>query len=118
MKSHVQVAVIGGGVVGCSMLYHLTRLGWRDVMLIKRSELTSGSSRRLRFGALIVQLHHALRWQMVTPHRPAMPSAPLPGSVPGRSKPDSKRSCPSSPPKTSASWPPHGRSCRYGWRSP
>ena len=44
MKSHVQVAVIGGGVVGCSVLYHLTRLGWSDVMLIERSELTSGST--------------------------------------------------------------------------
>ena len=38
------VAVIGGGVVGCSVLYHLTRLGWSDVMLIERSELTSGST--------------------------------------------------------------------------
>ena len=44
MKSHVQVAVIGGGVVGCSVIYHLTRLGWNDVMLIERSELTSGST--------------------------------------------------------------------------
>ena len=44
MQSHVRVAVIGGGVVGCSVLYHLTRLGWRDVMLIERSELTSGST--------------------------------------------------------------------------
>src|SRR5690606_41548139 len=44
MKSHAQVAVIGGGVVGCSVLYHLTKLGWRDVVLIERSELTSGSS--------------------------------------------------------------------------
>ncbi len=44
MKSHVQVAVIGGGVVGCSVLYHLTKLGWRDVVLIERSELTSGST--------------------------------------------------------------------------
>ena len=44
MKSHVRVAVIGGGVVGCSVLYHLTRLGWTDVMLIERSELTSGST--------------------------------------------------------------------------
>jgi dimethylglycine dehydrogenase len=44
MKSHVQVAVIGGGVVGCSVLYHLTKAGWRDVVLIERSELTSGSS--------------------------------------------------------------------------
>ena len=44
MKSHVQVAVIGGGVVGCSVLYHLTKLGWKDVLLIERSELTSGST--------------------------------------------------------------------------
>jgi dimethylglycine dehydrogenase len=38
------VVVIGGGVVGCSVLYHLTKYGWRDVMLIERSELTSGST--------------------------------------------------------------------------
>ncbi len=44
MKSHVRVAVIGGGVVGCSVLYHLTKLGWTDVVLIERSELTSGST--------------------------------------------------------------------------
>ena len=44
MKSHVRVAVIGGGVVGCSVLYHLTKLGWQDVVLIERSELTSGST--------------------------------------------------------------------------
>ena len=44
MKSHVQVAVIGGGVVGASVLYHLTRAGWTDVALIERDELTSGST--------------------------------------------------------------------------
>ncbi|WP_455372746.1 GcvT family protein [Limibacillus halophilus] len=44
MKSHVKVAVIGGGVVGCSVLYHLTKFGWKDVVLIERSELTSGST--------------------------------------------------------------------------
>lgn len=44
MKSHSQVVIIGGGVVGCSVLYHLTKLGWKDVMLIERSELTSGST--------------------------------------------------------------------------
>ncbi len=44
MKSHVRVAVIGGGVVGASVLYHLTKLGWTDVALIERSELTSGST--------------------------------------------------------------------------
>jgi dimethylglycine dehydrogenase len=44
MKSHVQVAVIGGGVVGVSVLYHLTKAGWRDVVLLERNELTSGST--------------------------------------------------------------------------
>ena len=44
MKSHAKAVVIGGGVVGCSVLYHLARAGWSDVMLIERSELTSGSS--------------------------------------------------------------------------
>jgi dimethylglycine dehydrogenase len=44
MKSHVQAVVIGGGVVGVSVLYHLTKVGWRDVHLIERAELTSGST--------------------------------------------------------------------------
>ncbi len=44
MKSTTQVCVIGGGVVGCSVLYHLTKLGWSDVILVERSELTSGST--------------------------------------------------------------------------
>lgn len=44
MKRYAQVVVIGGGVVGCSVLYHLTKLGWRDVMLCERKELTAGSS--------------------------------------------------------------------------
>jgi len=44
MKSHAQVVVIGGGVVGVSILYHLTKAGWHDVVLIERSELTSGST--------------------------------------------------------------------------
>jgi len=44
MKTNTRVCVIGGGVVGCSVLYHLTKLGWSDVMLVERSELTSGST--------------------------------------------------------------------------
>ena len=44
MKSHVRVAVIGGGVTGCSVLYHLVRAGWSEVALFERSELTSGST--------------------------------------------------------------------------
>jgi len=44
MKSHTRVLIIGGGVVGCSVLYHLTKFGWIDVTLIERCELTSGST--------------------------------------------------------------------------
>src|SRR5579872_6238492 len=44
MKAHAQVVVIGGGVVGCSVLYHLTKLGCADVVLCERKELTAGSS--------------------------------------------------------------------------
>ena len=44
MMDQAKVVVIGGGVVGASVLYHLTKLGWKDVMLLERSELTSGST--------------------------------------------------------------------------
>jgi dimethylglycine dehydrogenase len=44
MKTHARAVVIGGGIVGCSVLYHLTKAGWRDVTLIERAELTSGST--------------------------------------------------------------------------
>ncbi|SLN09869.1 4-methylaminobutanoate oxidase (formaldehyde-forming) [Roseovarius gaetbuli] len=44
MKTHAQAVVIGGGVIGCSILYHLAKLGWSDVVLLERDELTSGST--------------------------------------------------------------------------
>ena len=44
VPSHAQVVIIGGGVVGCSVAYHLTRLGWRDVVLLERKRLTSGTT--------------------------------------------------------------------------
>ena len=39
-----QVVIIGGGVIGCSIAYHLTKLGWRDVVLLERHQLTSGTT--------------------------------------------------------------------------
>ena len=44
MKTHARVVVIGGGVVGVSTLYHLTKKGWSDCVLVERKELTSGST--------------------------------------------------------------------------
>jgi dimethylglycine dehydrogenase len=44
MESQARVVIIGGGVVGCSILFHLVRHGWKDCVLLERNELTSGSS--------------------------------------------------------------------------
>ncbi len=44
MKSHYRVAIVGGGVVGASVAYHLTKFGWLDVVILERSVLTAGSS--------------------------------------------------------------------------
>ncbi|MEM8750315.1 MAG: FAD-dependent oxidoreductase [Pseudomonadota bacterium] len=44
MRTDVQAVVIGGGLIGCSILYHLTKLGWTNVILLERDELTSGST--------------------------------------------------------------------------
>jgi len=44
VKTHAQAVVIGGGLIGCSILYHLAKLGWKDVVLLERDELTSGST--------------------------------------------------------------------------
>lgn len=44
MKNHTRVVVIGGGILGASMLYHLTKLGWSDVVMVERKQLTAGST--------------------------------------------------------------------------
>ena len=44
MKTQARVVVVGGGVVGVATLYQLAKMGWRDVVLLERHELTSGST--------------------------------------------------------------------------
>ncbi|MBW1962033.1 MAG: FAD-binding oxidoreductase, partial [Deltaproteobacteria bacterium] len=44
MKSRAQVVIIGGGIVGCSVAYHLTKIGWTDVLLLERKELACGTT--------------------------------------------------------------------------
>jgi glycine cleavage system aminomethyltransferase T/glycine/D-amino acid oxidase-like deaminating enzyme len=58
MRNRARAIVIGGGVGGCSVLYWLTRLGWDDVVLIERAELTSGST--FHSAGLVGQLRSSL----------------------------------------------------------
>jgi len=44
ITSHAKVAIIGGGIFGVSLLYHLTKEGWKDIVLLEKGELTSGST--------------------------------------------------------------------------
>src|SRR2546430_16691445 len=44
LPSHAQVVVIGGGIAGCSVAYHLTKLGWRDVLLLERRDVSCGTT--------------------------------------------------------------------------
>ena len=44
LPSHARVVIIGGGIVGCSVAYHLTKLGWRDVVLLERRDLSCGTT--------------------------------------------------------------------------
>jgi len=58
MRSSARAVVIGGGVGGCSILYWLTRLGWDDVVLVDRADLTSGST--FHSAGLVGQLRSSL----------------------------------------------------------
>ena len=44
LPDKARVVIIGGGVIGCSVAYHLTKLGWTDVVLLERKQLTSGTT--------------------------------------------------------------------------
>lgn len=59
MRQQSRVVVIGGGIAGCSLLYHLTRLGWTDATLVERGELTSGST--WHAAGLCTQYHSSLQ---------------------------------------------------------
>ena len=60
LPSHAKVVIIGGGVVGCSVAYHLTRLGWTDVVLLERKQLTSGNP-----GQPQLQLQRFICWEFL-----------------------------------------------------
>ena len=44
LPSHARVVIIGGGVIGCSVAYHLAKQGWTDIVLLERKKLTCGTT--------------------------------------------------------------------------
>src|SRR3974390_1928239 len=44
LPQRARVVVVGGGIIGCSVAYHLAHMGWRDVVLLERDRLTSGTT--------------------------------------------------------------------------
>ena len=44
LPTHAQVVIIGGGIVGCSVAYHLCKLGWKDVVVMERKSIASGTT--------------------------------------------------------------------------
>ena len=62
MRAHARAVVIGGGVTGCSVLYHLARAGWTDCLLIERSELTAGSTWHAAGGTAALAASATMTW--------------------------------------------------------
>lgn len=81
LKQHARVVIVGGGIAGCSTLYHLTREGWTDVVLLERDELTSGTTwhsaaQVTNFGALQTMIglkSHSIRLYMELSADPEYP---------------------------------------------
>ncbi len=63
VPDQAQVVVIGGGIVGCSVAYHLTKRGWRDVVLVERKQLTSGTT--WHAAGLVTQLRATYNMSML-----------------------------------------------------
>jgi len=70
MKTHARAVVVGGGVVGCSIAYHLAKAGWTDTILLERDELTAGST--WHAAGLLPKSAWTSIWSTRPPPRPAM----------------------------------------------
>ena len=59
LPTSARVVVVGGGVIGCSTAYHLAKLGWRDVVLLERRQLTCGTTGSRNRSGLAVPLERS-----------------------------------------------------------
>ena len=66
MIKETRVAIIGGGIVGCSIAYHLTKMGWNDVLIIEKGKLTAGST--WHAAGLVHQMRDSLNGSIMHRH--------------------------------------------------
>ena len=66
MIKETRVAIIGGGIVGCSIAYHLTKMGWNDVLIIEKGKLTAGST--WHAAGLVHQMRDSLNGSILHRH--------------------------------------------------
>ena len=71
--THSQVVIIGGGIIGCSVAYHLTKLGWKDVLVLERGALTSGTT--WHAAGLVTQLRATQTMTEICRYGPSLFSA-------------------------------------------
>jgi len=64
-----RVVIVGGGVIGCSVAYHLSKLGWTDIVLLERKQLTSGTT--WHAAGLIAQLRATQNMTRLAKYSPA-----------------------------------------------
>ena len=81
LPTQARCVVIGGGIIGCSVAYHLAKLGWRDVVLLERKRLTSGTT--WHAAGLIGQLRGSSTLTKIAKYSAAL----LPSSRPRRASP-------------------------------
>ena len=68
LPAHAQVIIIGGGVIGCSVSYHLAKLGWKDVIILEKNQLTAGTTWhaaglvQVAVRVILTQIHHILNF--------------------------------------------------------
>ena len=72
LPARARVVIVGGGVIGCSVAYHLSKMGWSDIVLVERKQLTSGTTWHAagligQCANVPTEFIHALRCVIITP---------------------------------------------------
>ena len=102
LPTRARVVIVGGGVIGCSVAYHLTKIGWSDIVLLERKQLTSGTT--WHAAGLIGQLRQSINMTKLARYTGGALPRPRGGDRPGHGLPPMRLDLP-------------GDHARSAWRS-